>query len=146
MTKKLVKTLLVALCIALIAPNTAFASQSPQENAKKLIIQVEEEQAPQQGAKPQYNNSGQSQPMSAEQISKALPKFLEGDVTVESRRKAFGWASRIRDNPILDKPQKYGFLSQIDCRFGTSYSSHFNLSEQKQPESSSDSNWEPVYM
>ena len=37
MTKKLVKTLLVAICIALIAPNTAFASQSPQENAKKLI-------------------------------------------------------------------------------------------------------------
>ena len=119
--------------------------------AKKLIIQVEEEQAPQQAgvmpqqSKPQYNNSGQSQPMSAEQISKALPKFLGGEVTVESRRKAFGWASRIRDNPILDKPQKYGFLSQIDCRFGTSYSSHFNLSEQKQPESD-DSNWEPVYM
>ena len=40
MTKKLVKTLLVAICIALIAPNTAFASQSPQENAKKLIVQT----------------------------------------------------------------------------------------------------------
>ncbi|MBE7707131.1 MAG: lytic transglycosylase domain-containing protein [Cyanobacteria bacterium SIG27] len=40
MTKKLVKTLLVALCVALIAPNTAFASQSPQENAKKLIVQT----------------------------------------------------------------------------------------------------------
>ena len=40
MTKKLVKTLLVAICIALIAPNIAFASQSPQENAKKLIVQT----------------------------------------------------------------------------------------------------------
>ena len=40
MTKKLVKTLLVAFCIALIAPNTAFASQSPQDNAKKLIVQT----------------------------------------------------------------------------------------------------------
>ena len=40
MTKKLVKTLLVALCIALFASNTAFASQSPQENAKKLIVQT----------------------------------------------------------------------------------------------------------
>lgn len=40
MTKKLVKTLLVAICVALIAPNTAFASQSPQENSKKLIVQT----------------------------------------------------------------------------------------------------------
>ena len=40
MTKKLVKTLLVALCVVLMASNTAFASQSPQENAKKLIIQT----------------------------------------------------------------------------------------------------------
>ncbi len=38
MTKKLVKTLLVAFCIAVIAPNTAFASQSPQ-NVKALIVQ-----------------------------------------------------------------------------------------------------------
>ena len=37
MTKKLVKTLLVAFCIAVIAPNTAFASQSPQ-NVKALIV------------------------------------------------------------------------------------------------------------
>lgn len=40
MTKKLVKTLLVAVCFALIAPNMAFASQSPQENAKKLIVKT----------------------------------------------------------------------------------------------------------
>lgn len=40
MTKKLVKTLLVAICFALIAPNMAFASQSPQENAKKLIVKT----------------------------------------------------------------------------------------------------------
>ena len=40
MTKKLVKTLLVAFCIALFATNNAFASQSPQENTKKLIIQT----------------------------------------------------------------------------------------------------------
>lgn len=40
MTKKLVKTLLVAICVAIIAPNTAFASQSPQESAKKLIVQT----------------------------------------------------------------------------------------------------------
>ena len=39
MTKKLVKTLLVALCVVFMASNTAFASQSPQ-NAKKLIIQT----------------------------------------------------------------------------------------------------------
>ena len=40
MTKKLVKTLLVALCVVFMASNTAFASQSPQENAKKLIVQT----------------------------------------------------------------------------------------------------------
>jgi len=40
MTKKLVKTMLVALCVVLMASNTAFASQSPQENAKKLIVQT----------------------------------------------------------------------------------------------------------
>ena len=40
MTKKLVKTMLVALCVVLMASNTAFASQSPQENAKKLIVKT----------------------------------------------------------------------------------------------------------
>ena len=40
MTKKLVKTMLVAFCVAMFASNTAFASQSPQENAKKLIVQT----------------------------------------------------------------------------------------------------------
>lgn len=40
MTKKLVKTLLVAICVVFMASNTAFASQSPQESAKKLIIQT----------------------------------------------------------------------------------------------------------
>ncbi len=40
MTKKLVKTLLVALCFAFMATNTASASQSPQENAKKLIVKT----------------------------------------------------------------------------------------------------------
>ena len=39
MTKKLVKTMLVAFCVALIASNTAFASQSP-DNTKKLIVQT----------------------------------------------------------------------------------------------------------
>ncbi len=40
MTKKLVKTLLVALACVLIASNNVYASQSPQENAKKLIVQT----------------------------------------------------------------------------------------------------------
>ena len=40
MTKKLVKTLLVAFCLAIIAPNTAQAAQSPHESTKKLIIQT----------------------------------------------------------------------------------------------------------
>lgn len=40
MTKKLVKTLLVAFCFAFMASNTALASQSPQENAKKLIVKT----------------------------------------------------------------------------------------------------------
>ena len=40
MTKKLVKTLLVAFCMTIIASNTAFASESPQEHAKKLIVQT----------------------------------------------------------------------------------------------------------
>lgn len=40
MTKKLVKTLLVTLCFALALSNTANASQSPQENAKKLIVKT----------------------------------------------------------------------------------------------------------
>ena len=40
MTKKLVKTLLVAFCMAIFASNNAFASESPQENAKKLIVQT----------------------------------------------------------------------------------------------------------
>ncbi len=39
MTKKLVKTLLVAFCFVLIASNNANASQSP-ESAKKLIVQT----------------------------------------------------------------------------------------------------------
>lgn len=39
MTKKLVKTLLVALSFLLIASNTTFASQSPQ-NAKQLIVKT----------------------------------------------------------------------------------------------------------
>ena len=42
MTKKLVKTLLVVVCFALFAltaSNTAFATQQPQENVKKLIVQ-----------------------------------------------------------------------------------------------------------
>lgn len=40
MTKKLVKTLLVAICFALISTNTASATQSPQEGTKKLIVQT----------------------------------------------------------------------------------------------------------
>lgn len=40
MTKKLVKTLLVALCFVLLASNNARASQSPQEHAKKLIVKT----------------------------------------------------------------------------------------------------------
>lgn len=40
MTKKLVKTLLVVVCIALFTTNTARATQSPQENAKKLIVET----------------------------------------------------------------------------------------------------------
>ena len=40
MTKKLVETLLVAFCLALFAPNTAQAAQSPHENTKKLIVQT----------------------------------------------------------------------------------------------------------
>ena len=40
MTKKLVKTLLVAFCLAIIAPNTAQAAQSPHESTKKLIVQT----------------------------------------------------------------------------------------------------------
>ena len=39
MTKKLVKTLLVAFCFVLFASNTANASHSP-ESAKKLIVQT----------------------------------------------------------------------------------------------------------
>lgn len=40
MTKKLVKTLLVAIVFAFFASNNAYASQSPQENVKKLIVQT----------------------------------------------------------------------------------------------------------
>ena len=40
MTKKLVETLLVAFCLAFLAPNTAQAAQSPHENTKKLIVQT----------------------------------------------------------------------------------------------------------
>lgn len=40
MTKKLVKTLLVAICFAIIATNGVYASQSPQEGAKRLIVQT----------------------------------------------------------------------------------------------------------
>ena len=40
MTKKLVKTLLVALAFVFVASNNVYASQSPQENAKKLIVQT----------------------------------------------------------------------------------------------------------
>lgn len=40
MTKKLVKTLLVAFCFALFATNGVYASQSPQEGAKRLIVQT----------------------------------------------------------------------------------------------------------
>ncbi len=40
MTKKLVKTLLVAFCVALIAPNSGFASPSPQDNTKELIVKT----------------------------------------------------------------------------------------------------------
>ena len=40
MTKKLLKTLLVALCLALITPNIAAAAQTPQDHTKKLIVQT----------------------------------------------------------------------------------------------------------
>jgi len=40
MTKKLVKTLMVAICTVLLAANGVYASQSPQEGAKKLIVQT----------------------------------------------------------------------------------------------------------
>ena len=40
MTKKLVETLLVLVCIATFAPNTAIAAESPQQNTKKLIVQT----------------------------------------------------------------------------------------------------------
>ena len=40
MTKKLVKTLMVAICTVLLATNGVYASQSPQEGAKKLIVQT----------------------------------------------------------------------------------------------------------
>ena len=40
MTKKLVETLLVAFCLALLAPNTAQAAQSPHDSTKKLIVQT----------------------------------------------------------------------------------------------------------
>ncbi len=40
MTKKLIKTLLVAVCIVLIASNTAQAAQSPQDSAKELIVKT----------------------------------------------------------------------------------------------------------
>ena len=39
MTKKLVETLLVVFCLAIMTPNTAQAAQSP-ESAKKLIVQT----------------------------------------------------------------------------------------------------------
>ena len=40
MTKKLVKTLMVVICTVLLATNGVYASQSPQEGAKKLIVQT----------------------------------------------------------------------------------------------------------
>lgn len=40
MTKKLVKTLLVAFCFAIFASNTALAAPSPQESVKKSIVQT----------------------------------------------------------------------------------------------------------
>lgn len=40
MTKKPVKTLLVALCFVLFVANTAIAAPSPQENVKKTIVQT----------------------------------------------------------------------------------------------------------
>ncbi len=40
MTKKLVKTLLVLFCFVAFAVNVSFAGESPQENAKKLIVQT----------------------------------------------------------------------------------------------------------
>lgn len=40
MTKKLVKTLLVAFCIMFLASNTGYAAQSPQDNAKQRIVQT----------------------------------------------------------------------------------------------------------
>lgn len=40
MTKKLVKTLLVAFCIIIAASNTGYAAQSPQDNAKQRIVQT----------------------------------------------------------------------------------------------------------
>ncbi len=40
MTKKLVETLLVLLCISLFAANTAYSAESPQDSTKKLIVQT----------------------------------------------------------------------------------------------------------
>ena len=40
MTKKLVRTLLVTLCVLCLAQNATLANQPPQENAKKLIVQT----------------------------------------------------------------------------------------------------------
>jgi len=40
MTKKLVTTLLVAAAIIFSAPDATYAAQSPQENAKRLIVQT----------------------------------------------------------------------------------------------------------
>ncbi len=40
MTKKLVKTLLVAICFAFFATNTSIAAQSPQDNTKIRIVKT----------------------------------------------------------------------------------------------------------
>ena len=40
MSKKLVKTLLVTLLLLFLAPNQVFANETPQEHAKKLIVQT----------------------------------------------------------------------------------------------------------
>ena len=82
-------------------------------------------------AKTDYKKDDKSQPMSKDNIQRLLQqKLLDGDVNGETFKKAKGWAYNIANNPTLSNPEKAGFLTSIDVKFGTNFLKDFEAQHQ----------------
>ena len=105
---------------------TTPTAPAKQQLTNGATYQVQEAQTNSSNGQTYTKQYDKSQPMSKENIQRFLQqKLLDRDVNGETFKKAKSWAYNIANNPTLSNPEKAGFLTSIDVKFGTNFLKDF---------------------